>query len=104
MTRTTKIIIIGLILLAGAVGYTLRGTSPSSTVELRNANAPRVAYIEQRAIAVCRDSHFKVNGALETECGQLADELACNDRELLSDKDGNFWTEPNFELECEVNW
>ena len=112
MSNKVKVAIVALIIFFLALGAYAKQARieadkpmfPNTSVELRNEKAMATGELEVKAIKVCSDSYQKINGALERGCGQLADELACDGRELFNDGQGNFWTEANFDLECERNW
>jgi len=88
MSNTTKIIIIGLIVMFLGIGYVLRGTTPDT--ELRNITAIKTAEIEREMQTECTKA-FKENGErLSKKCNDLIDDLYERGFEVIKYEDGTF--------------
>ena len=100
MKKSSIFIVVGLVILAGAVVYTLRGTAPEAT------GAPVSSFssgVEVNLVKImentCEESHKVKSGMLEQDCGRLIDSLQCRGFEVFS-KGGDFWAEVNKKMRC----
>jgi len=102
MTKTTKLIIIGLLAMFLIWGHYAKQQAIADTRPLFNRG------IETNLVKItehtCEASYRNEAWATEVKCGQLADRLACMKFELFDDGKGDFWAEPNKNLICERNW
>lgn len=88
MSNTTKIIIIGLIVMFLGIGYILRGTTPDA--ELRNVTAIRTAEIEREMQKECTKAFNKNGEQLNKKCNDLMNDLYERGFKVVKYEDGTF--------------
>ena len=100
MKKSSIFIVVGLVILAGAVVYTLRGTAPDSAGAYVWRSSGKVELnLVKRMEGACEASYGVINGQLEDKCGALIDSLQCRGFEVFS-KGGDFWAEVNKKMRC----
>lgn len=78
----------GLVLLAVAVVYTLRGTAPDT--ELRNVTAIRTAEVEKEMQLECTKAFNESGEQLNKKCNDLINDLYERGFEVIKYEDGTF--------------
>lgn len=97
MTKTTKLIIIGLIAMFLVWGHYAKQQAIADSRPLFNRG------VETNLVKImentCEESHKVISGELENECDRLINSLECRGFEVLN-KGGDFWAKPNKGMRC----
>lgn len=100
MKTSSKLIVVGLVLMVIAIALYLRGTAPDSAGAYVWRSSGKVELnLVKRMESACEASYGVINGQLEDKCGAMVDSLQCRGFEVFS-KGGDFWAEVNKKMRC----